>query len=184
MSRIIGLSRKAFSDGMMRGMYQPVAGEARITICFRSPEIPTKQWRYHQVFVAGRRTAMPIISARGEMWPRNNDAINLIPTAKKGGRGIYILYDGSTPVYVGKGNIQWRIKDARRSERRGQSWDHFSWYRVLNKKHRHDIEALLLRMLPPYLRILNKQRGKLLKAKKYPYPKNKKSDPINRPHLF
>jgi hypothetical protein len=64
---------------------------------------------------------MAIISARGEMWPMNNDAINLIPTAKKGGRGIYILYDGSTPVYVGKGNIQWRIKDARRSVRRGQS---------------------------------------------------------------
>src|SRR5260370_21806770 len=115
---------------------------------------------------------------------RNDDALNAIPRSKKGGKGIYILYDGSTPVYVGKGNIQWRIRDARRSERRGQSWDHFSWYKILNRKHRHDIEALLLRMLPPYLRLLNRQRGEFLKARRHPRPKNRNPEPIKRPHLI
>jgi len=127
---------------------------------------------------------MTLISARGEMWPRNDDALNAIPGIEKGGKGIYILYDGSTPVYVGKGNIQWRIKDARRSKRRGQSWDHFSWYAVADSKRLHDIEALLLRMLPPYLRILNRQRGKFLDAVKHPLPTNRKPEPIKRPHLF
>ncbi len=127
---------------------------------------------------------MVLISARGEMWPRNDDAINAIPRSKEGGTGIYILYDGSTPVYVGKGNIQWRIQDARRSARRGQSWDHFSWYKILDPKHQHDIEALLLRMLPPYLRILNRQRGEFLHAKRHARPKDKYSEPIKRPHLL
>jgi len=129
---------------------------------------------------------MALIYARGEMWPRNDDAINAIPRSKKGGKGIYILYDGSTPVYVGKGNIQWRIKDARRSGRRGQAWDHFSWYKIPNRKHQHDIEALLLRMLPPYLRILNRQRAKFLNAKEHSMPKDKNQspEPIKRPHLF
>jgi len=127
---------------------------------------------------------MKLISARGEMWPRNAEALNAIPGREEGGKGIYILYDGSTPVYVGKGNIQGRIKDARRSKRRGQSWDHFSWYAIADSKRRHDIEALLLRMLPPYLRILNRQRGKFLNAKKHPLPNNKNPEPIKRPDLF
>jgi hypothetical protein len=126
---------------------------------------------------------MALISARGEMWPRNNEAVKAIPSSNKGGKGIYILYDGSTPVYVGKGNMQWRIQDARRSERRGQAWDHFSWCKIAKSKHQHGIEALLLRMLPPYLRILNRQRGKLSNAKNYPLPRNKNPEPIKRPHL-
>jgi hypothetical protein len=127
---------------------------------------------------------MTLLYARGEMWPRNDDAINAIPRSKKGGKGIYILYDGSTPVYVGKGNIQGRIKDARSSGRRGQAWDHFSWYKIPNSKYQHDIEALLLGMLPPYLRILNRQRAKFLNAKKHPMPKDKNPEPIKRPPLF
>ncbi len=129
---------------------------------------------------------MALIYARGEMWPRNDDAVNAVPASKVGGKGIYILYDGSIPVYVGKGNIRRRIRNARRSKRRGQSWNHFSWYKIPNPKHQHDIEALLLRMLPPYLRILNRQRAKFLNAKKYSLPKNKNPNPdlIKRPHLL
>ena len=64
-----------------------------------------------------------IIRHRGEMWPRNSTNIELIPhTDEDGGQGIYILFDGSTPVYVGRGNIRHRIKDARASKRRGQSF--------------------------------------------------------------
>jgi hypothetical protein len=99
------------------------------------------------------------------------------------GQGIYILFDGSTPVYVGRGNIKRRIKDARSSKTRGQSWDHFSWYGIPKGHHEQELEALLLRMLPPHLRILNKQRGKLGGAKKHTF-EDDKPDPINRPHIF
>jgi hypothetical protein len=81
-------------------------------------------------------------------------------TNNKGGKGVYVLYDGSMPVYVGKGNMRFQIGRAKRSRRRGQMWDHFSWYALDDKKMMRDIEALVLRMLPSYLRSLTKQKGK------------------------
>jgi hypothetical protein len=102
----------------------------------------------------------PIIHHCGEMWPRNPENIEKVLGSKAGGQGIYILFDGSTPMYVGRGNIRQRIQSAVKSKRSGQCWDHFSWYVVPDKKHEQEIEALLLRMLPPHLRMLNRQRGK------------------------
>jgi hypothetical protein len=100
----------------------------------------------------------------GEMWARNLENISRIPGRKdpKNGEGIYILYDGSVPVYVGKGRIKSRIRKARLSKSRGQFWDHFSWYVLDNPKLIHDTEVLILRMLPPYLRFLTKQSGHFL----------------------
>jgi hypothetical protein len=100
----------------------------------------------------------------GEMWARNLPNLNRIPgRQEKGGTGVYVLYDGSMPVYVGKGNLRSRLKIARRSTSRGQLWDHFSWY-SLDPKATHDVEALVLRMLPQYLRSLTKQKGKFQEA--------------------
>ena len=82
-----------------------------------------------------------------------------------------------------RGNIRHRIKAARASTGRGQSWDHFSWYGVPNGNHEQEIEALLLRMLPLHLRILNKQLGELRGAKKHAF-EDEKPDPINRPNIF
>jgi hypothetical protein len=133
---------------------------------------------------AGRKSDNFIIAHRGEMWPRNATNIDLVPGHEDdGGQGIYILFDGSTPVYVGRGNIRHRLKDARASKRRSQSWDHFSWYGIPKGRHGQELEALLLRMLPPHLRILNRQRGKLVGAKKHLF-KDDRPDPINRPNIF
>jgi hypothetical protein len=121
---------------------------------------------------------MAIIKRQGEMWARNEDTLAAIPGRKEGGRGIYILFDGSTPVYVGRGHIRRRVRNARNSQRRGERWDHFSWYAVPNEEHQRELEALLLRMLPPFLRVLNRQRGKLPGAKKHSMPKNNRPDPI------
>jgi hypothetical protein len=86
---------------------------------------------------------MKTVTMHGEMWARNLANINLIPSSKKpGGQGVYILYDVSMPVYVGKGDMRSRIKSARLGKRRGQLWDHFSWY-SLNPQIIHDIEALI-----------------------------------------
>jgi hypothetical protein len=86
-------------------------------------------------------------------------------------------------VYVGKGNIRQRIRQARKSERRGQHWDHFSWYAFRNAKLSDEIEALLLRMLPFYLRILNRQQGKLSSSRKH-REKDNKAEFLHRPKLL
>src|SRR5580693_10725375 len=96
------------------------------------------------------------------MWARNAENINDVPGSSKGGQGVYILYDGSTPVYVGKGNIRQRLRAADKSNRRGNSWNHFSWYVIQDKGLIHDVEVLLIRILPLYLRYLTRQTGHFL----------------------
>jgi hypothetical protein len=107
---------------------------------------------------------MRLVRKFGEMWARNLENIKRIPHPRQGGTGVYILYDGSLPVYVGKGHIRHRIDGARRSKSRGQFWDHFSWYVIKNEEVMHDTEALFLRMLPPFLRSLTKQSGHFMDA--------------------
>ena len=123
---------------------------------------------------------MQIITAYGTMWARNSANINSLPKIKEpGGQGIYILFDGSMPLYVGKGNLRQRISKARHSKRRGQLWDRFSWYAVKDPKMMHDIEVLALRMLPPYLRALTRQDGHFLSATRR-RQKNESAEVITR----
>jgi len=123
---------------------------------------------------------MQIVTAYGTMWARNTKNIRGIPGSSSGGIGVYILFDGSMPVYVGKGNIRYRITDARRSKRRGQLWDRFSWYALKDPKMMHDVEVLILRLLPRYLRALTRQEGHFLKAKWVLAPDMKTVDYITR----
>ena len=113
------------------------------------------------------------------MWARNAENIAKIPRPKEGGWGVYILFDGSMPMYVGKGNIQWRVLDAAASKRRGQLWDHFSWYAIKNPRLLHDIEVLMLRILPPNLRSLTRQGGNFTNATRVK-PDNRIATPITR----
>jgi hypothetical protein len=111
-----------------------------------------------------------LICRFGEMWARNQVNISKVPGSKEGGKGI--LYDGSMPVYVGKGgagksSIHRRIVRATKSKTRSPFWDHFSWYVLDQPKLIHDAEVLLLRMLPPYLRSLTKQSGHFLGTDKH-----------------
>lgn len=105
---------------------------------------------------------LALIGQFGEMWARNAKNIKNVPRSSKNGQGVYILYDGSTPVYVGKGNIRHRLRDADNSSRRGNSWNHFSWYLIKDKRLIHDVEVLLIRILPLYLRYLTRQTGRFL----------------------
>jgi hypothetical protein len=113
-----------------------------------------------------KKRAMQIVTKFGTMWARNDENIAKIPSPKDGGCGVFILFDGSMPMYVGKGNIKWRILDAGISRRRGQLWDHFSWYAIKNARLMHDVEVLMLRILPPNLRSLTRQGGNFTKAKR------------------
>jgi hypothetical protein len=138
-------------------MLRPLTQFSGRTIGDREP-LPNSQFR---------GDGMRVVREFGEMWARNTKNLAGIPSASEpGGKGVYVLYDGSMPVYVGKGDLYNRINGARTSKRRGQLWDHFSWYSVKNAKVTHDVEALVLRMLLPYLRSLTKQKGKFLKAKR------------------
>jgi len=124
-----------------------------------------------------RAGIMQVVSAYGTMWARNTENIRHIPS---GTLGVYILYDGSMPIYAGKGNIRHRITDARRSKRRGQLWDRFSWYALKDQDMMHDIDVLVLRMLPPYLRALTRQDGHFLNAKRIKPTDKEKVDYITR----
>jgi hypothetical protein len=62
---------------------------------------------------------VPLILHRGEMWARNDENIESILGSKECGQGIYILFDGSAPVFIGRRNIRQRIRKARASKRRG-----------------------------------------------------------------
>ena len=105
---------------------------------------------------------MALVRSYGRMWARNDKNIGLVERQK--GMGVYILYDGSLPVYVGMGDIAFRLRKAKKSKRRGEMWDHFSWYIPCSPELTRDIEALLLKMLPAPLCILNRQKGKLAGA--------------------
>lgn len=123
---------------------------------------------------------MSVVHMFGEMWSRNPQNIEAVPGHREGGQGVYILYDGSMPVYIGKGNIRYRLRRARQSK---QHWDRFSWYAIRNTTATHDVEALLLRMLPWYLRVLTRQRGKFKDAKEVP-PVEDSPETIKRPKSF
>jgi hypothetical protein len=122
---------------------------------------------------------MTLIKEYGELWARNDK--NIAAIAKKRRSGVYVLYDGSMPVYIGKGsNIHRRISRARRSTRRGEFWDHFSWYVITDPDLRHDVEALFLRTLPWYVRALTNQSGKFRDRKKSVEQPSKTPDAIRR----
>jgi hypothetical protein len=130
-----------------------------------------------------KKEAIQIVTRYGTMWARNKTNIEKLPRAKEGGFGVYILFDGSMPMYVGKGNIRSRIKEACHSKRRRHLWEHFSWYVMPNPKLMHDVEALMLRLLPPNLRSLTRQGGNFSDAKRIgqindqPIPITRKAGP-------
>jgi hypothetical protein len=62
-----------------------------------------------------RRLAVRVVRKFGEMWARKEN-INRIPGSKHDGSSVYVLYDGSVPVYIGKGNIKSHIREARWSK--------------------------------------------------------------------
>lgn len=63
--------------------------------------------------------------------------------------GVYILYKGDLPYYVGKSerSIRGRIRKHRRDRHAGK-WDNFSFY-VVKKGYSDDVEALLLAYYTP-----------------------------------
>ena len=99
---------------------------------------------------------MGLVTKYGRMWARNDANFKKLRAEPKL-KGLYILYDGSMPVYVGHGWISTRLERSRRSKTRRRFWDYFSWYAIPDEELQKDTEALLIKTLPYYLRLLNKK---------------------------
>jgi hypothetical protein len=108
-----------------------------------------------------------LIKEYGTFWARNKENLAEYKSlVRSRGSGIYVLYSGSAPVYVGKGRIKSRVAKRDRGGSKSPYWDHFSWFLVDNSDVEHELEALLLKALPFYLRSLNKQTAHFLGAAK------------------
>ena len=123
-----------------------------------------------------------LVSKYGSLFARNRANIKALrdqgPVS-----GVYVLFDGSMPVYIGRGTLYRRIRRHRQSKRRKHFWDHFSWFAIPDRRFEADVEALLLRMLPFYLRSLNKQRTRFRNAEHVQEKKqNQVAEVIDRPH--
>ncbi len=70
---------------------------------------------------------------------------------KQRGKGIYILYKGKKPYYVGlsTSSLRGRIRRHATKDRHKGKWDNFSFYQILKTRYIKDVESLLLRYYKP-----------------------------------
>ena len=61
----------------------------------------------------------PLVHTYGALWARNRNNIKQLRALGKL-FGIYVLYDGSMPVYIGRGRLSRRIARHQRSRSRGR----------------------------------------------------------------
>jgi hypothetical protein len=107
---------------------------------------------------------MPLIKQFGLHWPRNTENLEEIEDVAGYKSGVYVLYHGAMPVYVGRGEISARLRShGKEGSRKEQVWDRFSWFVVNNGKPERELESLPLEALPFYVRSLNKQTDKLVR---------------------
>jgi len=106
-----------------------------------------------------KQTKGNIIVKFGPFWARNEENFRKLRAEAKGLTGVYLLYCGWFPVYVGCGELSTRIPKHRASKRK--IWDRFSWFAVAEQYHCRELEAILLRSLPFFLRLNNKQGAHL-----------------------
>jgi hypothetical protein len=109
----------------------------------------------------------------GIAWPRNKENLRKIKKHLGKKTGVYVLTHGAMPMYVGKGQIAKRVKGhARPGSSKTRYWDHFSWFVIDNSRFESQLEIILLRSLPYYVRSLNRQTGSLGKKNRIePVPK-------------
>jgi hypothetical protein len=107
-----------------------------------------------------------LVSSHAEFWARHPRNLDLLREKFSHHKGVYVLYNGLTPVYIGHGEISRRILRHDHSRTKGTFWDHFSWYEIAGVKDQREVETLLLRLLPVYLHMLNRQRAKFIDSSK------------------
>ena len=120
---------------------------------------------------------MVLVKQFGLHWPRNQENLDEIEDLAGHKSGIYVLYHGAMPVYIGRGAISARLRShAKEGSKKEQFWDRFSWFVIGRAKSERELEALLLEALPFYVRSLNKQSGKLMKKLQVTAPSREVND--------
>jgi hypothetical protein len=110
----------------------------------------------------------------GSLWARNDRNFAKLRGTAGDSSGVYLLYCGWFPVYIGHGKLVSRIGAHRNSHRK--IWDRFTWFTLADPDRSRELEAIFLRSLPFYLRLNNKQGANL------PVPPTKAKD--KTPDLF
>jgi hypothetical protein len=101
-----------------------------------------------------------LVGQYGRLWTRAPENLKKLAGKElKDVVGVYALYNGTMPVYIGRGNISKQIHQHNRNPKKNQFWEHFSWYEILGEGLDREIESLLLRILPFYVRSLNRKGG-------------------------
>src|SRR6266436_4343521 len=103
-----------------------------------------------------------VVGLYGLHWPRNLANLRRLKVLMGKRTGLYVLANGSMPLYIGKGRVAKRINThARPGKTKSAYWNYFSWFEVLKPADEGELECLLLQTLPFYVRSLNKQTGSL-----------------------
>jgi hypothetical protein len=101
-----------------------------------------------------------IIGRYGKLWTRAPKNLKKLASEElEDVTGVYVLYNGTMPVYIGRGRISQQIHRHDRNHKKNQFWEHFSWYEIQREGLDKEIESLLLRLLPFYVRSLNRKGG-------------------------
>jgi hypothetical protein len=100
-----------------------------------------------------------LVSKYGPFWARNNKNLGRLRKEAADSSGVYLLYLGWFPVYIGSGKLYPRIEKHQRSH--SKTWDRFTWFALVDPRRSGELEAILLRSLPFYLRLNNKQGAHL-----------------------
>jgi len=120
---------------------------------------------------------MALIKQFGLHWPRNQENLDELEDLAGHKSGIYVLYHGAMPVYIGRGAISARLRShGKEGSRKEQFWDRFSWFVIGKTASERELESLLLEALPFYVRSLNKQGGKLGKKLQVAAPSRELND--------
>jgi hypothetical protein len=119
--------------------------------------------------MARMKTEKGIVRQYGKLWTRESSNLKKLAIKDlKNATGVYALYNGTMPVYIGKGKFSRQIKH-HQHRRKSPFWDHFSWFEIEGPGLDKEIESLFLKILPFYARSLNRMGGKFVSAKKV-YP--------------
>ena len=118
-----------------------------------------------------------LIKQFGLHWPRNKENLDELEDLAGHKSGIYVLYHGAMPAYIGRGAISARLYSHGKEESRiEQFWGRFSWFVIGKTASERELESLLLEALPFYIHSLNKPGGKLGKKLQVAAPSRELND--------
>jgi len=114
---------------------------------------------------------MAVVGLYGLRWPRNKENLARLKKVMGKRTGLYVLANGSMPLYIGKGRVARRVlTHDRPGASKSKYWNYFSWFEILKPASDGELECLLLQVLPFYVRSLNKQTGSLGKNNRQKFP--------------